>query len=40
VHSLEGFTFLAPQLNYIIDIGIELKEELAKIKAEVKEIKK
>ena len=40
VHSLEGFTTLAPQLNYITDIVLELKEELAKIKAKVKEIKK
>ena len=40
VHSPEGFTTLAPQLNYITDIVLELKEELAKIKAEAKEIKK
>jgi len=40
LHSLEGFTTLAPQLNYITDTFLELKEELAKIKAEVKEIKK
>ena len=40
VHSPEGFTTLAPQLNYITDIVLELKEELAKIKVEVKEIKK
>jgi len=40
VHSPEGFTTLAPQLNYITDIVLELKEELGKIKAEVKEIKK
>ena len=40
VHSPEGYITLAPQLNYIIDIVLELKEELAKIKAEVKEIKK
>ena len=40
VHSPEGFTTLAPQLNYITDITLELKEELAKIKDEVKEIKK
>ena len=40
VHSPEGFTTLAPQLNYITDIVLELKKELAKIKAEVKEIKK
>ena len=36
VHSLDGFTTLAPQLNYITDIVLELKEELAKIKAKVK----
>ena len=33
VHSPEGFTILAPQLNYITDIVLELKEELAKIKS-------
>jgi len=40
VHSPKGFTTLAPQLNYITHIVLELKEELAKIKVEVKEIKK
>ena len=40
VQSPEGFTTLAPQLNYITDIVLELKEELATIKAEVKETKK
>ena len=40
MHSLEGITSLAPQLNYITDIVLELKTELAKIKAKVKEIKK
>jgi len=40
VHSLEGIRSLAPQLNHITDTVLELKEELAKIKAEVKEIKK
>ena len=40
VHSPEGFAGLAPQLNYITDIVLALKEELAKIKVEVKEIKK
>ena len=40
VHSPEGLTNLAPQLNYITDIILELKNELANIKAEVKEIKK
>ena len=39
-HSPEGFTTLAPQLNYITDIVLELKDKLAKIKTEVKEIKK
>jgi len=40
MHSPKGFTTLAPQLNYITNIVLALKEELAKIKAEVKEIKK
>jgi len=40
VHSPERSTTLAPQLSYITDIILELKEELAKIKVEVKEIKK
>jgi len=40
VHSREGVTSLAPQLNYIADITLELKAKLAQIKAEVKEIKK
>ena len=40
MHSPEGVTSLAPQLNYVTDIVLELKAELAKIKAEVKEIKK
>ena len=39
VHSPEGVTSLAPQLNYLTDIILELKADLAKIKAEVKEIK-
>jgi len=39
VHSPEGVTSLAPQLNYLTDLVLELKIELAKIKAEVKEIK-
>jgi len=39
VHSPEGVTSLAPQLNYLTDLVLELKVELAKIKAEVKEIK-
>ena len=40
VHSLEGLSPIAPQLNYITDIVLELKAELAKIKIEVKELKK
>ena len=40
VHTLGGTTFVAPQLNYNIDTILELKVELAKIKTEVKEIKK
>jgi len=40
VHSLEGATSLAPQLRYITDIILELNVKLAKIKTEVKEIKK
>jgi len=40
VHSPEQVTSLAPQLNYITNIVLELKAELAKIKAKVKEIKK
>ena len=39
VHSFEGATSLAPQLSYLTDIVLELKAELAKIKAEVKETK-
>jgi len=40
VHSPERITSLAHQLNYITDIVLELKTELAKIKTKVKEIKK
>ena len=40
VHSLEGVSSIAPQLNYITYIILELKAELAKIKAELKELKK
>ena len=40
VHSPEGNISLAPRLNYITDIVLELKVELAKIKTEVKELKK
>jgi len=39
VHLPEGVISLTPQLNYLSDIVSELKAELAKIKAEVKEIK-
>ena len=39
VHTPEGSTSSPPQLNFIIDIVLELKEELVKVKAEVKEIK-
>jgi len=40
VHSPQEITTLAPQLSYVTYIVLELKEELAKIKVEVKEIKK
>ena len=40
VHSPEEVTAVASQLNYITNIILELKKELAKIKVEVKEIKK
>jgi len=40
VHSLEGIASVASQLNYITNIVLELKAELAKIKTEVKEFKK
>jgi len=40
VHSLEDISPIAPQLNYITDIVLELKVKLAKIKIEVKELKK
>ena len=36
IHSPEGLSPIAPQLNYIIDVVLELKVELAKIKTEVK----
>ena len=39
VDSSEGLSPVAPQLNYIIDIPLELKGELAKIKTELKELK-
>ena len=40
VHSPECLSLVAPQLNYVANIVLELKVELAKIKTEVKEIKK
>ena len=39
VHSPEGNISLAPQLNYITDIVLELKIELAKIKTKLKDLK-
>ena len=39
VHSPEGNISVAPQLNYITDIVLELKAELAKIKTELKDPK-
>ena len=39
MHSPEGVILLAPQLNYLTDIALELKAELTKTKDEVKEIK-
>jgi len=39
VHLPEGNISLAPQLNYITDIVLELKIELAKIKTELKDLK-
>jgi len=39
VHSPEGNISLVPQLNYITDIVLELKVELAKIKTELKDLK-
>jgi len=38
VHLPKGTTSVGPQLNYIINIGLELKFKLAKIRIEVKEI--
>jgi len=40
LHILEGSTSLAPQLNYITDIVLELRAKLGKIKNEVKGSKK
>lgn len=39
VHSPEGIASLAPQLNYITDIVLELKAELAKINTELEDLK-
>jgi len=39
VHSPKGVISLTPQWHYLTDLVLELKVELAKIKAEVKEIK-
>ena len=38
VHSPEGLSPIAPQLNYITDIVLKLKDEFVKIKTKVKEI--
>ena len=40
VCSPKGLSPIAPQLNYITDIVLELKIELTKIKIETKELKK
>jgi len=40
VHSPKDISPIAPQLNYITDIVLELKAELAEIKTEIKELKK
>ena len=40
VHSSEGLSPTVPQLNYITDIVLELKVKLAKMKNEVKVLKK
>ena len=40
MHTPDGYASLALQLNYITNIVLELKEKLAKIKMEVKKIKK
>ena len=39
VHSLEGNIYLAPQLNYITDIVLELKAELVKIKIKLRRLR-
>jgi len=38
VHSPEGLSTIAPQLNYIIDVVLELKAELAKITTKSKSL--
>ena len=40
VYTPEGATWVAPQLNYITDIVLELKAKLVKSKTKVEEIKK
>ena len=40
MHSLEGISSVAMQLNYVTDIALEMKAKLTKIKTEVKELKK
>jgi len=40
VHSPECLSPIAPQFNYIPNIVLELKAKLAKVKVEVKELKK
>ena len=40
MHTLERSTIVAWQLNYITNIILELKVELAKIKTKIKELKK
>ena len=40
IHPPEDISSVTPQLNYIIDIILELKAELAEHKTEVKELKK
>ena len=40
VHSPEGISSVAIQLNYITDIVLQIKAELAKIKIDVNDLKK
>jgi len=40
VHSPQEISSVVPQLNYITDVVLELKAQLAKIKSEVKKFKK